>query len=104
MRAYSMDLCERVLHDSDAGSAPCSAAAVAGKYRVSASWVRRLFHVRMKRSATPLPSTKRGTLNPEERDLLLDIVKSPRASSATGGTSGARAPAAHARGVDPPPW
>ena len=39
MRAYSMDLRERVLHDSDAGM---QAAAVASKYRVSASWVRRL--------------------------------------------------------------
>ena len=39
MRAYSMDLRERVLHDSDAGM---KAAAAAGKYRVSASWVRRL--------------------------------------------------------------
>ena len=36
MRA--MDLRERVLHDSDAGM---KAAAAAGKYRVSASWVRR---------------------------------------------------------------
>ena len=36
MRAYSMDLRERVLHDSDAGM---KAAAAAGKYRVSASWV-----------------------------------------------------------------
>ena len=39
MRAYSMDLRERVLHESDAGM---QAAAVASKYRVSASWVRRL--------------------------------------------------------------
>jgi transposase len=39
MRAYSMDLRERVLLDSDAGMA---APAVAAKYRVSASWVRRL--------------------------------------------------------------
>ena len=39
MRAYSMDRRERVLHDSDAGM---QAAAVASKYRVSASWVRRL--------------------------------------------------------------
>ena len=39
MRAYSMDLRERVLHDSDAGM---QAAAVASKDRVSASWVRRL--------------------------------------------------------------
>lgn len=39
MRAYSMDLRERVLRDSDAGM---TAAAVAVKYQVSASWVRRL--------------------------------------------------------------
>lgn len=39
MRAYSMDLRERVLLESDAG---LSAAAVATKYHVSASWVRRL--------------------------------------------------------------
>ncbi len=39
MRAYSMDLRERVLRDSDAGM---TAAAVAVKYHVSSSWVRRL--------------------------------------------------------------
>ena len=39
MRAYSMDLRERVLRDSDAGM---NAAAVAVKYHVSSSWVRRL--------------------------------------------------------------
>ena len=39
MRAYSMDLRERVLADCEAGAAP---AAVAAKYRVSASWVRRV--------------------------------------------------------------
>ena len=39
MRAYSMDLRERVLRDSDAG---LQAAAVAVTYHVSASWVRRL--------------------------------------------------------------
>ena len=39
MRAYSMDLRERVLRDSDAGM---KAAAVAVTYHVSASWVRRL--------------------------------------------------------------
>ena len=41
MRAYSMDLRERVLRDSDAGM---KAVAVAVKYHVSASWVRRLKH------------------------------------------------------------
>ena len=39
MRAYSMDLRERVLLDSDAGM---KAANVAAKYRVSGSWVRLL--------------------------------------------------------------
>ena len=39
MRAYSMDLRERVLDDSDAGM---MADAVAAKYRVSGSWVRLL--------------------------------------------------------------
>jgi len=39
MRAYSMDLRERVLRDSDAG---LMAGQVAQKYQVSASWVRRL--------------------------------------------------------------
>ena len=39
IRAYSMDLRERVLLDSDAGM---KAADVAAKYRVSASWVRLL--------------------------------------------------------------
>ena len=39
MRAYSMDLRERVLLDSDAGM---KTADVAAKYRVSGSWVRLL--------------------------------------------------------------
>ena len=39
MRAYSMDLRERVLSDSDAGM---QTAQVAEKYSVSKSWVRRL--------------------------------------------------------------
>lgn len=46
MRAYSMDLRVRVLADSDAG---LGAAAVAAKYRVSESWVRRL---KQRRNAT----------------------------------------------------
>ena len=43
MRAYSMDLRERLLRDSDAGM---KASAVAVTYHVSASWVRRLTHRR----------------------------------------------------------
>ena len=75
MRAYSMDLRERVLHDSDAGM---QAAAVAGKYRVSASWVRRLKQQRRRetRRSRPAPAALRAA-------------------------SGARVPAAHARGIDP---
>src|SRR5262245_3415887 len=46
MRACSMDLRERVLADSDEGLA---ATAVAAKYRVSESWVRRL---KQRRKAT----------------------------------------------------
>jgi transposase len=43
MRAYSMDLRERVLADCDAGG---QTRAVATKYRVSESWVRRLKQTR----------------------------------------------------------
>jgi transposase len=59
MRAYSTDLRERVLADSDEGM---GAAAVAAKYRVSESWVRRL---KQRRNATgetaPRPSGRRPT-------------------------------------------
>ena len=57
MRAYSMDLRERVLHDSDAGM---QAAAVASKYRVSASWVRRLKQRRRKPAKSPRASSVTG--------------------------------------------
>ena len=50
MRAYSMDLRERTLLDSDAGM---TAADVAAKYRVSGSWVR-LFG-KLTVSMIPLP-------------------------------------------------
>lgn len=39
MQAYSIDLCERVLADSDAGM---KSKALAEKYRVSESWVRKV--------------------------------------------------------------
>ena len=76
MRAYSMDLRERVLHDSDAGM---QAAAVASKYRVSASWVRRL-------SVGVTTATRDRRSRP--------------APAALRAASSARVPAAHARGVD----
>jgi transposase len=59
MRAYSMDLRERVLADSDAGMGP---SAVAAKYRVSESWVRRLKQRRRATGETaPRPSGRRPT-------------------------------------------
>ena len=73
MRAYSMDRRERVLRDSDAGM---NAAAVAGKYHVSASWVRRLKH-RRRETGEVAPRQQRYGRHP------------------------VRAPAAHARGADP---
>jgi transposase len=57
MRAYSLDLRERVLADCDAGA---KTRAVATKFRVSESWVRRL---KQRRAATgetaPRPSRNR---------------------------------------------
>ena len=69
MRAYSMDLRERVLHDSDAGM---QAAAVVGKY-----------------------------LGPAAQTTTAGDRRSRPAPAALRAASGARAPAAHARGVDP---
>jgi transposase len=59
MKAYSMDLRERVLADCDAG---LPTKAVADKYRVSTAWVRRLKQRRREdgsiqpRTATPGPA------------------------------------------------
>ena len=59
MRAYSMDLRQRVLADCDEGMVP---AAVAAKYRVSESWVRRLKQRRRATGETaPRPSGRRPT-------------------------------------------
>ena len=60
MRAYSMDLRERALLDSDAGM---KAADVATKYRVSGSWVRLLKQrrrVRDRRKSRRAPSDTAG--------------------------------------------
>ena len=75
MRAYSMDRRERVLRDSDAGM---NAAAVAVKYHVSASWVRRRSNNRRRETGEVAPRQQRYGRHP--------------------GT--ARAPAAHARGAE----
>jgi transposase len=57
MKAYSMDLRERVLADLDAGTAP---KALAAKYRVSVAWVRRLRQRRRETGETaPRPAGRR---------------------------------------------
>ena len=57
MRAYSADLRERVLADCDTGS---GTRAVAAKYRVSESWVRRLKQVRRQTGRTVPANQRRG--------------------------------------------
>ena len=57
MRAYSADLRERVLADCDAGM---GTRAVAAKYRVSESWVRRLKQVRRETGRTAPADQRRG--------------------------------------------
>jgi len=52
MKAYSMDLRERVLKDCDAGMAT---SAVAQKYSVSPAWVRRLKQRRRAGQVAPTP-------------------------------------------------
>ena len=57
MQAYSMDLRERALLDSDAGM---KAADVAVKYRVSGSWVRLLKRVGGRRAKSRRASSGTG--------------------------------------------
>ena len=61
MRAYSMDLRERALLDSDAGM---KAADVAAKYRVSGSWVRLLKQRRRDGAARATPWPRCGASRP----------------------------------------
>jgi transposase len=79
MRAYSMDLRLRVLHDCDAGMAT---PAVAAKYRVSAAWVRRL---KQRRAATgetaPRPGGRRvPALGPEADRIRAAVRDAPDAT------------------------
>jgi transposase len=74
-----MDLRERVLADSDEGM---GAAAVAAKYRVSESWVRRL---KQRRAATgevaPRPSGRRpATWAPHAEAIRAAVVARPDAT------------------------
>ena len=57
MRAYSPDLRQRVLIDCDAGM---STLEVAAKYRVSASWVRRLKQRRRETGSTAPKEQRHG--------------------------------------------
>jgi transposase len=80
MKAYSMDLRERVLKDLDAGQAT---AAVARKYAVSSAWVRRL---KQRRAATGevAPRKQRHGRTPgwvTHADAIRDAVR--RAPDAT---------------------
>ena len=79
MRAYSMDLRERVLADSDAGM---GTTAVSAKYRVSESWVRRL---KQRREATgetwPRPSGRRpSTWAPHAEAIRSAVLDDPDAT------------------------
>ena len=73
MRAYSMDLRERVLHDADAG---IRTAALAAKYSVSPAWVRRLKQ-RRKATGEVAPRTQRRGRSPgwvDHADRIRDAV------------------------------
>ena len=75
MRAYSMDLRERALLDSDAGM---KAADVAAKYRVSGSWVRLL---KQRRRETALlhedPAGGRTSRDAPQEPHYRDAVEGP---------------------------
>ena len=77
MRAYSMDLRERALLDSDAGM---TAADVAAKYRVSGSWVR-LLKQRRRETGEVAPRVqrqgRRGMLEPHLHTLADLIAAHP---------------------------
>lgn len=74
MRAYSVDLRERVLADFDEGMGNN---AVARKYRVSARWV---YKIRRQRAETGSIAPRRGQTGPkpklaEHTDRLLQLVE-----------------------------
>jgi transposase len=69
MRAYSMDLRQRVLADCDDGMAT---AAVAAKYRVSRAWVRRL---KQRRAATGEVAPRPGRRRPPARAAHADRLR-----------------------------
>jgi transposase len=70
MHAYSMDLRERVMADSDAG---LGTTAVAKKYRVSESWVRNL--KRRRRETGEIGPRKQRTSHATKLDDQLDRLR-----------------------------
>jgi transposase len=73
MRAYSMDLRERVLADSGGGMGPT---AVAAEYRVSESWVRRLKQRRQATGETaPRPSGRRPATWAPHAEAIREAVR-----------------------------
>ena len=87
MRAYSMDLRERALLDSDAGM---KAADVAAKYRVSGSWVR-LLKQRRRETGEVAPRAPRPATRP---------TPYARAAPAHLGRADRGATGSYARGVE----
>jgi transposase len=81
MRAYSMDLRERVLTDCDEG---LGTAAVAAKYRVSPAWIRRLNQRRKATGETaPRPGGRRKTTwTPYAEAIRAAIAETPEATLA----------------------
>ena len=71
MRAYSMDLRERVLADRDAG---LRTGEVVAKFRVSPAWVRRLKQRRSETGEIAAPQGKTGP-RPKLRDHLEQLAK-----------------------------
>lgn len=69
MRAYSMDLRERVLRDADAG---VKTSALAAKYSVSPAWVRRL---KQRRKATGEVAPRPHRLPPKGWILHVDLIR-----------------------------
>ena len=74
MKAYSLDLRERVLADGDAG---LSTDQVAAKYRVSSSWVRRLKQ-RRRETGSIAPKSQRHGAPPKWTEHAEPIAEAVR--------------------------
>ena len=74
MKAYSLDLRERILADCDAGQ---STEEVAAKYRVSSSWVRRLKQ-RRRETGSIAPKAQRHGSPPKWTEHAESIAEAVR--------------------------